>query len=163
MGRLRSNKTLTDYAKKKRVRNTRTSGNVFDFHPTDILIYETLPTNLSILNFYKHKISLKQKRSSIVFNLSTELFDIWFDFKTDNNIKISLLNIKTINVRINKLIDEYQKLQKDIKRKNIDRENKFIEKMELIFPCVLEHEKALFENNFEMENLPKSKYNWKLM
>lgn len=148
---LRNEKVLQNCVIKKRIKNIRESKDIFEFFPTDHLIYEVLPTGENILNFYIHKKQKKTSKSIIINEISKEIIEIWATYVSQNNIKVEILSEKEIKTKIEKLVEKWQYMQKNVKRPNASKEKDFAESIKKILNIAKGKHKMVFDR-IEQEN-----------
>lgn len=158
---LRNNKELNkNFIKKNRVINNRSSKDVYKFSPVSFFIYHQLPTNECVLNFYFFFKEKKQLKSSIVHTIAKKLHKIWSEFIRENNLKIVLLSESSIGKEMEKLISEWQNIQKNISRENHAKEHTFVSRLHKIINCAKGADKCYFEadEEIEIDRIPKGNF-----
>lgn len=73
MSTLRNQKILNkNNIPKTRVKNNRTSKDVFEFYPVDIIIYEKLPTKENVLNYFFYEQIQNKCRNELVSKIAKQ-------------------------------------------------------------------------------------------
>lgn len=141
--------------------NERSSNDVHKFNPVDKIIFEYLPTNESVLNYYFFEKQRGQLKNDIAKDIASELSQIWKDFVEENNLIISVLSDRQIKNVILSLIDSWQEIQKHVNRinqKNKTLENKFVDNLKCILNCAKGSDKEYFANeDLDISDLPRGK------
>lgn len=133
------------------------------FYPVDQLIYMNLPTKESVLNFYFYKQKQNFNKPAFIKTIAQELNHIWINFIKTNHLSISLVTARQIETIVEKLINDWQTVQKNINRQVGEvKEAEFMKEVKFILNCAKREDKSFFaceDENLNVHNLPRGEFN----
>lgn len=161
MSALRNEKILIkNPIKKTRTKNIRSSRDIYQFCPVNVLLFEILPTKENVLIFFFFEQKQNRKTSEIFLKVAKNLNNIWEEFIKLNHVKICIVSLKQISTLVEKLVKDWQNLQKYINYKNNKiKEDKFVASLKFILNCAKGDDKKFFLcEEVNVVDLPRGKF-----